>query len=324
MRNTILGQINAAVLPRRRRGLEQGKRPFWLLYILPGLIVYLIFMALPLFQSLRLSFFTGSGFQLDTYVGIDNYRRLIFDPDVSAQFWNAFKNTWIFFGITMLVQNTLGLSFALLLANKKLKGADAFRTMIFIPATIAIVVCGFLWKLLLDPNFGSINLFLQAVGLGDIALPWLGLEQTTLPVITLVSAWEWMGIPTMIFLAAIQSIPDDYFEAAQIDGASGWQVFRFVKMPLLLPMIGVVSVLTFTGNFNAFDIVYAMAGANGAPNYSADILGTYFYRTGIAGQHPVGIPDMGLGAAVATIIFVVLMIGVVLMRKFSSSGQEKK
>lgn len=325
MRNTVLGQALSPSLPRlRHKGIELSKRPFWLLYILPGLAIYLVFMALPLLNSLRLSFFTGSGFQLDTYVGLDNYRRLLLDPETSSSFWNAFKNTWIFFGITMLVQNTLGLGFALLLSNKGLKGAGVFRTVIFIPATIAIVVCGFLWKLLLDPNWGSINLFLQSVGLGELALPWLGLEGTSLPVITLVSAWEWMGIPTMIFLAALQSISDDYFEAAQIDGASGWQVFRYIKLPLLLPMVGVVSILTFTGNFNAFDIVYAMAGANGAPNFSADILGTYFYRTGIAGKHPVGIPDMGLGAAVATVIFVVLLVGVTLMQRFSSSDQPAK
>jgi raffinose/stachyose/melibiose transport system permease protein len=308
----------------RKKGIELSRQPFWLLYILPGLAVYVVFMALPLVNSLRLSFYTGTGFQIDNFIGFDNYRRLFFDPEISAQFWKAFGNTWVFFAITMLVQNTLGLGFALLLSNKLLRGASAFRTIIFIPATIAIVVCGFLWKLLLDPNWGSVNLFLQSAGLGKFALPWLGLEQTTLPVITLVSAWEWMGIPTMIFLAALQSIPDDYFEAAQIDGASGWQVLRYIRLPLLLPMIGVVGILTFTGNFNAFDIVYAMAGANGAPNFSADILGTYFYRTGIAGKHPVGIPDMGLGAAVATIIFFVLLAGVLVMRRLSSTEETGK
>ena len=149
-------------MPRtRHKGIELSRRPFWLLYILPALVLYLAFMALPLVNSLRLSFFTGSGFQIDNFIGFDNYRRLFFDPDISGQFWKAFGNTWLFFGITMLVQNTLGLGFALLLSNKGLRWAGAFRTIIFIPATIAIVVCGFLWKLLLDPNWGSINLLLQ-------------------------------------------------------------------------------------------------------------------------------------------------------------------
>lgn len=320
-RSTIAGdvrELSGILRPRKRHTVLN--RTFWPAYILPGLIVYLVFMALPLFESLRLSFFTGSGFQLNTFVGLENYSRLFFDPEVSSVFWKAFGNTWIFFAIHMLVQNTLGLGFALMLSQKGLRGAAAFRTIIFIPATLAIVVTGFLWKLLLDPNFGSINQLLNAIGLQNLALPWLGLEETALPVISLVSSWQWVGIPTMIFLAAIQSIPEDYFEAASIDGASGWQVLRYIKLPLVVPMIGVVAVLTFTGNFNAFDVVFAMAGANGAPNFSADILGTYFYRTGIAGKHPVGIPDMGLGAAVATIIFVVLLIGVILMRRFTAIG----
>jgi len=295
------------------------RRPSWFLYILPALAVYVAFMAFPLLSSLKLSFYTGGGFKLDTFVGFDNYIRLFADGDIAPRFWGAFGNTWIFFAVHMLVQNSLGLMFALMLSNKRLRGAAFFRTVIFIPTTLAIVVTGFLWKLMLDPNFGPVNLLLERIGLRALALPWLGLEETTLPIISLVSSWQWVGIPTMIFTAALQSIPEDYFEAAQIDGASGWQVTRLIKLPILVPMMGVVGVLTFTGNFNAFDVVYSMAGANGAPNYSADILGTYFYRTGIAGKHPVGIPDMGLGAAIATITFVTLLAGVLAMRRLTAS-----
>jgi raffinose/stachyose/melibiose transport system permease protein len=139
--------------------------------------------------------------------------------------------------------------------------------------------------------------------------------------VSLVSSWQWVGIPTMIFLAALQGISDDYFEAAAIDGASAFQVFWHVKLPLLRPILGVVTILTFTGNFNAFDVVFAMEGPNGPPAYSTDILGTYFYRTGIAGQHPVGIPDMGLGAAVATVIFAVLLVGVLLVQAGTQERQ---
>lgn len=306
-------------LKRRGKGVEIYRRPSWFLYIVPALLVYIGFMALPLFASLGSSFYTGSSFKLDTFVGFDNYAKLFTDSEVSPRFWGAFGNTWIFFAIHMLVQNTLGLVFALMLSNKALKGSAVFRTIIFIPATLAIVVTGFLWKLLLDPNFGPINQFITFIGLPQLALPWLGLPETTLPIISLVSSWQWVGIPTMIFTAAIQSIPVDYFEAASIDGASGWQVIRHIKLPILVPMMGVVAILTFTGNFNAFDVVYTMAGANGAPDYAADILGTYFYRTGIAGKHPVGIPDMGLGAAVATITFFMLLAGVLIMQKLSAS-----
>lgn len=289
----------------------------WVWYLLPALLLYTGFMALPLLNSLRLSFFTGSGFTLNEYVGFDNYIKLIMDPHTSERFWGAFFNTWFFFFVHMFVQNTLGLVFALILSNKLFKGKNIYRTIIFIPATLAIVVTGFLWKLILNPKWGSLNMFLESIGLGDFTLPWLGLTETALPVISLVSSWQWVGIPTMMFLAALQGIPEDYFEAAEIDGANKWQVFRHIKLPMLVPIIGVVTILTFTGNFNAFDVVYAMAGVNGAPEYSSDILGTYFYRIGIAGEHPVGIPNMGLGATVASVTFVVLFIGVMLFKRFT-------
>jgi len=214
----------------------------------------------------------------------------------------------------MVVQNSLGLLFALLLSSRNLKGVAVYRTIIFVPATLAIVVTGFLWKLLLNPQWGAINIVLSKIGLESWVQPWLGLEGVSLVVIALVSSWQWVGIPTMIFLSALQNIPDELFEAADIDGAGRWSVFSKVKLPLIWPIMGVVMILTFTNNFNAFDAVFSMAGANGPPNYSADILGTYFYRIGIAGEHPVGIPDMGLGAAVASIIFVVLFLGVLVMR----------
>jgi raffinose/stachyose/melibiose transport system permease protein len=300
-----------------KKSLELDRNLVWLWWILPALAVYLVFMAWPLFNSLRLSFYTGTGFNLDNFIGFDNYKRLFGGGEESERFFGAFGNTFIFFAIHMAVQNVLGLAFALLLARKGLRGAAFFRTVIFIPATLAIVVTGFLWKLLLNPQWGPLNLILTQIGLGDWALPWLGDKTIALVVVSLVSSWQWVGIPTMIFLAAIQGISDDYFEAAEIDGASPWQVLWTIKLPLLRPIIGVVAILTFTGNFNAFDVVFSMAGPNGPPAYTTDILGTYFYRTGIAGQHPVGIPDMGLGAAVSTITFVVLLAGVLIMQYLS-------
>jgi raffinose/stachyose/melibiose transport system permease protein len=120
-----------------------------------------------------------------------------------------------------------------------------------------------------------------------------------------------MGIPVMMFVAALRNISDDYFEAASIDGASPMQVFWRIKLPLIKPVAGMVAILTFVNNFNAFDVVFAMENVNGAPNYATDLMGTLFYRVGIAGQHPVGIPDPGMGAAIATITFLVLCVGVI-------------
>jgi raffinose/stachyose/melibiose transport system permease protein len=127
----------------------------------------------------------------------------------------------------------------------------------------------------------------------------------------------------MMFLAGLLTISDELLEAARVDGASAWQVFWRIKLPLLKPVIGIVSVLTFVGNFNAFDVIFAMAGARGEPGYSTDLMATFFYRTAIAGEHPVAQPNMGLGAAIATIMFLILLAGVSLWLILGRERDEK-
>ncbi len=282
---------------------------YWLLYALPALLVYVIFLVYPLLDSMRLSTYTG-GFSNMTFVGLSNFKKLFSDPEISTRYFNALKNTSIFFAIHMLVQNVLGIIFAVLLSQK---GSDRcnniFQVIIFIPATLAILVTGYLWKLLLNPIWSKG--LLDAIGLSTLAQPWLGKQSTALIAISLVSSWQWVGIPMMMFVAALRNIDEHLFEASTIEGANGWQVFRFIQLPLIMPVVGIVAILTFVNNFNAFDVVFAMETANGAPEYATDILGTLFYRTGIAGQHPIGIPDPGLGAAIATITFIILLIGVI-------------
>jgi raffinose/stachyose/melibiose transport system permease protein len=296
----------------RGSGLQRyanQRRRTWLLFLLPALIVYIGFMAVPLINSLGLSFYQGAGLRPDTFVGLQNYVDLFTDPFWRERFFNALRNTVVFFAIHMLVQNTLGLLFATLLATG-IRGTNTLRTIIFIPATLSVLVIGFLWRLILNPQWGAVNKMLKAVGLDQWALPWLGEPGLVLIIISLVSSWQWVGLPTMMFLAGLIGIPDELTEAARVDGANAWQVFWRIKLPLLTPVIGIVSILTFVGNFNAFDIVYAMAGARGDPKYSADIMGTFFYRTAIAGEHPVAQPNMGIGASVATTIFLILLAGV--------------
>lgn len=290
-------------------GHETKRRRTWFLFLLPALIIYAVFMAFPLINSMRLSFYTGTGLTPDHFVGFDNYIKLFTNPLWKDKFFNALGNTVVFFGIHIFFQNTLGLLFATLLASS-LKGRNIYRTIIFVPATMSIVVTGFLWQIILNPRWGALNQILEGIGLESWARPWLGDPDVVLIVIALVSSWQWVGLPTMMFLAGLMAIPDELLEAARIDGASGWQTFWKVKIPLLVPVIGIVSVLTFVGNFNAFDVVYAMAGSRGEPNYEADLLATFFYRTGLAGEAPAARPDMGMGAAVATVTFLILFVGV--------------
>ncbi len=290
-------------------GHEAKRRRIWFLFLLPALIVYIVFMAFPLLNSMRLSLYSGRGLTPDHFVGFENYVELFTNPLWKDKFFNALLNTFVFFGVHMFVQNTLGLLFATLL-SAPLKGRNIYRTIIFVPATMSVVVTGFLWQIILNPRWGAVNKLLEAVHLGGLARPWLGDPDLVLIVIALVSSWQWVGLPTMMFLAGFLTIPDELIEAARIDGASGWQIFWKVKMPLLTPVIGIVSVLTFVGNFNAFDVIFAMAGTRGEPGYAADLLATFFYRTGLAGEMPAARPNMGVGAAVATVIFVILLSGV--------------
>ena len=290
----------------RQATWQNGK---WFLFLLPALLVYIVFMAAPLFDSLRLSLYQGEGFSPTTFVGLDNYVQLFTNPLWVQRFSGAVLHTCIFFGIHMLVQNSLGLFFAVLLSSK-FRGRDFFRTIIFTPATLSVLVTGFLWTLILNPQWGAVNIILEKVGLSSLALPWLGDENLALLVISLTSAWQWVGMPTVMFLAGLLGISEELIEAAHMDGASSWVTFWRIQFPLLMPVVGIVAILTFVDNFNAFDVIYAMAGARGDPGYSADLLATLFYRTGIAGEHPVGIPNMGMGAAIATMTFSILLTGV--------------
>ncbi|HQB05351.1 MAG TPA: sugar ABC transporter permease [Sphaerochaeta sp.] len=266
-------------------------------------------MAFPLLDSLRLSLFTGNTPQTRSFVGFGNFVRLFTDKTISVRYWGAFKNTWVFFAIHMVVQNGLGILFAVLLTQKDMKGRHTYQTIIFIPTTFAVLITGYLWKLILNPVWSGD--FFTSIGLGFLSYPYLGDTKTALVTVSLVSCWQWLGIPTMMFVAALRNISEDLLEACALEGASKWQTFRHVKLPLIKPVVGIIAVLTFVNNFNAFDIVFAMENVNGAPEYSTDLIGTLFYRYGIAGQHPVGIPDIGLGAAIATITFFLLLVVVV-------------
>lgn len=295
------------------RSLNPGGK-YWIWYALPALVFYLAFMVYPLLDSVRLSLYTGNAANRE-FVGFQNFINLFTDEFYKGQYFNALGNTIIFFFIHMLVQNVLGMLFAVLLTNPKMRGRQIYQTIIFIPTTFAVLVTGYLWKLLLNPVWAKP--FLSGIGLPGLAQPWLGKESTALIAVALVSCWQWIGIPTMMFVAALRNIPDDYYEAASIEGANSWDVFWRIKLPLLKPQVGMIAILTFVNNFNAFDIVFSMETANGAPGYATDLIGTLFYRVGIAGQHPIGIPDPGMGAAIATITFLILAVGSLLTLRYT-------
>jgi raffinose/stachyose/melibiose transport system permease protein len=245
-----------------------------------------------------------------SFVGLDNFRTLFGDPRWSASFWNALGNNVWFFIIHMLVQNPIGILLAALLSNPKLRMRAFYRTAIFIPTILSFVIVGFAWKLILSPLWGVAPNLLDLVGLKSLFAPWLGKEAYALTTLGLISVWQFVGIPMMLIYAALLSIPDEVLEAAECEGITGMSQFWKIKLPLILPSIGIVSILTFVGNFNAFDLIYSAQGALAGPNFATDILGTFLYRTFFGFQLQLGDPNMG--SAIASIMFLIILTGVMI------------
>jgi len=277
-------------------------------FLLPATIVYTLFMIYPLFDSLRLSFYSTDGSGNEFFVGFQNYKTLFTDSLWRPRLWGAFQHNVIFFIIHMVVQNSIGLLLAALLTARRVRGVGFFRTIYFMPTMLSVVIVGFIWQLILSPLWGVAEGILRLVGLQHLFQPWLGLEGPALIALSLISVWQFIGIPMMLFYATLIAIPDELIEAATVDGASGWHIFWRVKFPLILPTVGVVAILTYVGNFNAFDLIYTTQGALAGPNFSTDIMGTFFYRTFFGQQLQLGNPTMG--ATVAAVMFLIILAGV--------------
>ncbi|MEP1209831.1 MAG: sugar ABC transporter permease [Rhizobiaceae bacterium] len=277
------------------------------IFLAPAVIVYTAIMILPLFGTLQLSLFQKVD-QQQVFVGLDNFRTLFGDPHWANSFWNALKNNTWFFIVHMVVQNPIGVLLAALLSSPKLRMATYYRTAIFVPTILSFVIVGFAWKLILSPLWGVAPGILDSVGLKFLFAPWLGKEEYALTTLSLVSVWQFVGIPMMLIYAALLSIPDEVIEAAECDGITGMSQFWKIKLPLILPSIGIISILTFVGNFNAFDLIYSAQGALAGPNYSTDVLGTFLYRTFFGFQLQQGDPNMG--SAIATGMFLIILVGV--------------
>ncbi|SFH67286.1 raffinose/stachyose/melibiose transport system permease protein [Collimonas sp. OK307] len=295
----------------KKIGMNLQKKTFpWhiVVFLAPAVIIYSMFSALPLLDTLRLGFYTSNDAGVHSFVGLANYHTILFDSDWSKAFWNAMLNNLKFFGIHMLLQNPIGLLLATLFSLKGLRGARTYRTLIFLPTLLSVVIIGFIWQLILSPLWGVGEGLLTHVGLGDYFAPWLGQETTALLTLGLISVWQYVGIPMMLIYAALLAVPEEVLEAAYAEGASSFRIFWQIKLPLILPTLGLVTILTFVANFNAFDLIYSVKGALAGPNYSTDILGTFFYRTFFGYQAQIGSPTMG--AAVATLMFLVILLGV--------------
>lgn len=275
----------------------------WIAFLLlPPLLFMAAFVVVPLGAALADAFYDWQGLVRGGFVGFRNFADVLARPPWAASTWNAFGHNVQVLLALLVVQNGGGFLLAWLLYREPF-GYRFHRVALFLPVVLSTVIVAFLWKLFLNPNFGLVNQALLAIGADGLALPWLGQAGTALWALILVNAWHWIGFPTLVFLAGMQRIPREYLEAARLDGLREGQVLRHVVWPLVAPSTTVTFTLLFIGAFNWFELPYLMAGVDGSPFGTTDVLGLLFYRTAFGNQSGAN-QDFGHGSAYAALLFV--------------------
>ncbi|HEY5783945.1 MAG TPA: sugar ABC transporter permease [Microlunatus sp.] len=262
-------------------------------FALPALIVYVTFLVYPAMQSLWFSLTDWDGLSA-TYnvVGLDNYASMAKDPVVIQ----AMINNAIWTIVTITVPVAIGLTLAIVL-NGKVRGKPVLRLIFYTPAVLPLVAVASIWGWLYNPQYGVINAVLRAIGLDSLAQPWLGQDSTALAAVMVPAIWLRVGFPMLLYLAALQGINTDMYEAATVDGASKWQQFLFITMPSLRPAHYIVIALSLIDSFKVFDLIYAMT--YGGPGTATQVMGTWMYFNVFQYY------QAGYGTAIAVVITVV-------------------
>ena len=303
-----------SVVPARARRRRRRKQWHVLLFLAPALVLYGALIVYPILGSIRESVYADVEPGRSEFVGLDNYQTLFTDDYWSTAFFRAVGHTLWWFVVHLVVQNVIGLGLALLLTSPRLRARSLLRALIFSPSVVSVVIVGFAWKLILSPLWGVTPTLLGKVGLEGAYQPWLGQEGAALNTLALISVWQNVGIPMLLFSAALLGIPDELLEAARVDGAGAWAIFRRIQLPLILPTVGIVAILTFVGSTRAFDLVYAVQGSLAGPSFSTDMIGTFFYRT--LGGFFTEVPNPEMAATIASVTVVTVGIVVVLYLAF--------
>jgi raffinose/stachyose/melibiose transport system permease protein len=294
-------------MPSKRRSFTA------LAFIAPAFLVYTVAVIYPLLASLFGSLFKWKGLVSQEFIGAANFSRLVQEPYLGSLLSATWHNVLWFVGI-MVVQNVGALLISYILFTRRRQLGDfrsnLFQSVFFLPAIMSPVLVGALWRLILAPQ-GPLDSLLMALGLTSGPIPFLGDPALALPMLILVDAWNWIGFPILVYLAAFTDIPGEIIEAATLDGAGAGRVLRSIGLPLIMPAIVTIGILTFIGAFNQFDTVYIMEGLQGSPNYSTDVLGTFFYRLAFGTMTSAGVIDIGAALAVATVLLVFLSGGTI-------------
>ena len=281
-------------------------RMFPYLMCAPALVIFTVFVLFPFLYGIYISMHNWNGLSAMTWNGLKNYLYVLTD----SVFWLSMKHTFIYAILVTILKNVAGLLLALLV-SKEFRGRTAFRVAVYMPVTFSYVVIGVLWSWIYNPTFVILNNFLDTVGAGFLIQGWLSDPNVALYSIIFVDVWKWCGFHMILYLAGLQSIPRDLYEAADIDGASRMQKFLRITLPQLNSTLVINVLMSITGAFIAnYDVVNIMTG--GGPFNSTEVALTYTMRTALS------LNNMGKACAMSVLLFLfVLVFGFIQMRAMS-------
>lgn len=272
---------------------RKDERTAWV-FLLPSLVLFATFTGIPVMAALGISFTQWDLFNPARFIGLDNYTKLFRDPI----FARVMGNTAYFVLLSVPVQMLIGLGCALAL-NRGIRGQTFFRIAYFLPVVTSTIAAALVWAWLFNANFGLINALLSLVGITDVPR-WLASTQWAMPAVIIVSIWQNLGYAMVLFLAGLQNIRADLYDAAAIDGARGWRRLWFITLPLLSPTTFFVLIISIIGSFQIFELVFVMTQAG--PANATNTLVYYIYQNGFQFY------QMGYASAAAMILFVIVLI----------------
>lgn len=279
--------------PRRKRHPARGNEGLWaLLFLLPAVLGLGLFNAIPTLQSFYLSLTTWNFLGTPRFVGLANYQALFAD----SLFYQVFGQTLIFGFATVAGEVVLALALALLLA-RPLRGMAIFRTAFFLPVVTSLVAVSILWGWIYDPQIGVLNWALGQLGVSPI--PWLSEPGWAMAAVVILSIWKGLGYNIILLLAGLSAIPQQYDEAAQVDGANGVQRLGYVTLPLLAPTLFMVITVALINAFQAFDAIYMLTG--GGPANSTSVMVYWLYKQAFQYYH------VGKASAIAYVLFALIL-----------------
>jgi ABC-type sugar transport system permease subunit len=275
--------------------IQRELRKLILPLLVPGLLLHIVFFVVPAVNAFYYSLTSWSGLTpYKNFIGLTNFVRAFTD----RTFLLALENVVLFGILGFLIVFPTSLLFAVVLADKP-PFERFLKFIIFAPTLLSVVVTAVLWGSIYNPVIGLLNETLRALGLGAYAQPWLGRHGTALPAITVAMVWQGLGTYVILFLAGLQKIPRSFYEAAELDGASPWQQFWHVTLPLLWDVVQILVVLWVINAIQAFALIFVIT--RGYPNV-IEVMGTYIYWAGFQGQ------SVGYGTAMGVIMFFVVLI----------------